>query len=212
MVEWVDLCFALLLFAKFMLIFGLFGFISIHLYAAHRSKAKDLMQGYKKVLPPFIQFLEEVKENSNTPYLDFMSGLVRDYIMPFVLVIFIEEGGIQLLTLGFFSVTRLIYIVLVQPMKRNRDNYFHMITEVLYSVVFILYCIILFLGGDELSEKTLYFFIGLPIVLALITIILLNVFDIVSHMVAQSVQFFRKGSFDEYGNKVQPKKRLSLSI
>ena len=183
-IEWIDLAFSIAMLLKYMLIFGLFGFLSVHLYAAHKSKARDLMNGYKKVLPPFIQFLEEVKETSNTPYLDFMSGLVRDYIMPFVLVIFIEEGGIQLLTLGFFSITRLVYIVLVQPMKKNRDNYSHIVTEVLYTIVFILYCVILFMGGDELSEKTLYFFIGMPIVIALLFVVGLNVIDIVWHMIA----------------------------
>lgn len=100
-------------------------------------------------------------------------GIIRDFIIPVILVLFINIPIVQTGALGIIMFSDGVMNLKIKPKKENLDNYVEGFTRVMYGISSVFFSILsLMEDGKSLSFK--YYFIGYPIITALTSIIIVN--------------------------------------
>ena len=99
---------------------------------------------------------------------------IKDMILPFMLIFFIKNPIIQLLSLIIFSLFFLVFLSIFRPYKSILDNTIQIFNNFMYTLSSTLF-LVLYLLKDSISEENRHFILGNLIILVLSAIIIVNV-------------------------------------
>lgn len=128
----------------------------------------------RKIFGPLINLFGDIKIDSKWTAIPFLLSMVRDFLFPIWLILFMDSPYLQTIPLAFFLCAKGILIIIIRPFNELHESLITSLTDFLSFLIMLLFSALQFAEDLGASDHTWYVFIGNPIIILLSVTIAVN--------------------------------------